>query len=892
MVKNKYCDKSNLRNESDVEQFFIAELLKEMGYTPDYIETKPTIPELQIGKGKTKKRYTPDYILYKDKAHTKPILVIDAKSPDENSEEGVLEAQLYTSVIRRKLKDPKPEQYCIGTNGITFIVKHYDSDNELLELKFEDFVDGNLLYDGLKKSLSFESLSAMKSGLVDDFEFKKPPIPELKKIFRECHNLIWSAETGSPTFAFYEFIKIMFIKLDEDKKLLKNKELREKIISGLPIPSKDVVFSVRWIEHQEKTDNNPVNNILFKNLRKALEKAIYEGDKKRIFDENEQIRLSASTTKSIVKMLEHHNLFGIEEDLNGRMFETFLTATMRGKALGQFFTPRSVVELMSHMANLKVSSKDMENVIDACCGTGGFLIEAMTIMRDKILKNPSLTNEDKEKMLHTLVYEKLYGIDAGKDPPIARIARINMYLHDDGGSRIYFADSLNKKMPVEDDTEQELKRDLNELKRQLKTNELKFNVALTNPPFAVPYKKTDEKKREVLEQYEISYREGTKELYPTSRSNILFLERYRDLLDDTGRLLTIIDDTPLNGAGESARAYRRFIKKYFIIKAIISLPMNTFVNAGTNPKVSVLYLKKKRKEDETQPAIFMAISKSVGHDSAGRETDDSDLKLILNRFKDFEDTGKFSPVLSDTQIFLVEPENLVDELNPYIYCPELHKIKSNLKQLEKKGKITLVEGKNMPLVADITKDEAEKIKYEVFKYFALRDISKDGTIASYKTLEFADLPQRAKKRVRAYDVVMSRNAGSLGKIAIIPDWLNMQFCSDGFLVFRMGSKEKALLLASILRTDLVQKQMFYAQRESTQPDIKEKTFKARVSIPFPTDKKVIDEIVGRADSAESFRNKIKSMQDANWEAFNEYAEWKPISKIEYEENGSDEPEEE
>jgi len=46
----------------------------------------------------------------------------------------------------------------------------------------------------------------------------------------------------------------------------------------------------------------------------------------------------------------------------------------------------------------------------------------------------------------------------------------------------------------------------------------------------------------------------------------------------------------------------------------------------------------------------------------------------------------------------------------------------------------------------------------------------------------------------------------------------------------------------------------------------------------------------REESAESFRNKIKSMQDVNWDAFNDYAEWKPISKIEYEENESEEEE--
>jgi len=44
-----------------------------------------------------------------------------------------------------------------------------------------------------------------------------------------------------------------------------------------------------------------------------------------------------------VRRLEHTFLFGIDVDLNGRLFETFLSATMRGKDLGQFFTPRSIV---------------------------------------------------------------------------------------------------------------------------------------------------------------------------------------------------------------------------------------------------------------------------------------------------------------------------------------------------------------------------------------------------------------------------------------------------------------------------------------------------------------------------------------------------------------------
>ena len=45
-------------------------------------------------------------------------------------------------------------------------------------------------------------------------------------------------------------------------------------------------------------------------------------------------------------------------NLNGRLFETLLNTTMRGKDLGQYFTPRSVVKLGVKLARLRA---DREN---------------------------------------------------------------------------------------------------------------------------------------------------------------------------------------------------------------------------------------------------------------------------------------------------------------------------------------------------------------------------------------------------------------------------------------------------------------------------------------------------------------------------------------------------
>ncbi|MBK8432021.1 MAG: N-6 DNA methylase [Chloroflexi bacterium] len=134
------------------------------------------------------------------------------------------------------------------------------------------------------------------------------------------------------------------------------------------------------------------------------------------------------------------------------MFETFFNATMRGKDLGQFFTPRSVVELGVKLARLRVNvplddgSFHTDIVLDACCGTGGYLIDALSDMWNKVSANTSLDDDAKSKLRKQIANNHIFGVDVGREPPLARIARLNMYLHGDGGSSIYQVDVLDKEV--------------------------------------------------------------------------------------------------------------------------------------------------------------------------------------------------------------------------------------------------------------------------------------------------------------------------------------------------------------------------------------------------------------------------------------------------------------
>jgi len=635
---NKFCKIKDLTNESSVEQFFIIRLLNDLGFKDSDIKTKESIDELVISAGgRTKEKYKPDYVCF---ALGKPRIVIDAKATSENIDDYLYQVSGYALALNRKFKGEKPIKHCILSNGVITKLFPWDEEEPILELDFNAFVDGKTPYERLKSYISYDTLKkALQSGKQKEyFTFKKPQINEIIGVFRACHNIIRSSEKSSPSFAFYEFTKLMFIKINEDKKLRKKPAISKLLDAGEPIPKDLVVFSSHWIEDQEKKTGNP-NPVetLFGLLREHLEDEITTHKKKRIFEKSEKIRLEPSTIKAIVKLLEHRDLYGIDEDLNGRLFETFLGATMRGKDLGQFFTPRSVVKFMTKLADLQAGKDHVDKVLDACCGTGGFLIEAMTKMSKIINMNATLTNVQQDKLMDKLTTESLYGVDAGKDPPIARISRINMYLHGDGGSRIYFLDSLDKKLTIDKTMiNRELKRDREELKKLL-YNGLRFNVVLTNPPFAMRYSKKKPDDEKILEHYELAYVEAkkTKKMKASLRSSVMFLERYSELLEPHGKFLTLIDESILNT--DSNEPIRAFIKRNFVIKAIISLPKNTFVNADTGVKTSILYLIKKEKQTESQPKVFMAISQNVGHSDSGKETPElSDLDSIYAEFQKFE----------------------------------------------------------------------------------------------------------------------------------------------------------------------------------------------------------------------------------------------------------------
>lgn len=863
-MKNLFCDNNDLKNEADVEALFIERLLSALKYPDDKVLRKKSIREIIIGKGSKRENYKPDYVLL-DSGNT-PIVVIDAKSPEENLENYVYQVSSYALYLNRKYTNKNPVLYTILTNGHKFVVYPWDSEQPVFFLEFEEFVDNNEKFLELRSNISYSAFNQV-AATQDVFDFHRVDINTLNAIFNECHNIIWKKQKIGPTDAFYEFSKIMFIKIKEDNKI-------HSIINEGNKPSlDDFVFSTYWIDKQSSVEPNPFDAILFRKIQENLEVQIREGNKKRIFDEDEKLNLRPSTIYEVVKRLQHIDLYGIDEDLNGRMFETFLNATIRGKDLGQFFTPRGVVHYMTETAPIYIRTDQTKNIdeqipriLDACCGSGGFLIEAMAHLMHKLNSISHLTDLERQEYEEQIKKHQIYGMEA--NPKIARVSRLNMYLHGDGGSTIFkVEDSLDKNLFIEEGLDYEEKENMREIKTKLIDDGLLFDLILTNPPFSMKYSSKDVREKKILQQYKIA-KTSLGSLSSSEKSNVLFLERYTDLLKEgTGEILTIIDDTVLNG--EKSQKYRDFILDNFIIIQVVSLPFNTFFKADANVKTSMIHLRKK-KAGEKQSSIFMAITNNIGHDDHSRSTPNrNNLPLVAKYFNEWRNGKNMDdkivhnedqdePLGCPLQIFEVSSNEISKHrLDAFYYSPELKNIRNDIKNLVNSGKMELRKGSDFEII-DPLKNKAIKEKDgNLFKYIEIGDVTIDGTIIRYREDYLENLPSRARLLVRKNDVIFAKNNSSRGTTILIPEWFDNSLVTTGFIGIRPNNKEEALILWNAMESEFFRKQVYYLAITASQPEIRENIFKKEIVIPWPKDEKNLSNILKHAESVELARNNLK-----------------------------------
>src|SRR5581483_4349427 len=240
---------------------------------------------------------------------------------------------------------------------------------------------------------------------------------ELTRRLKQAHQALWGGGELNPSEAFDELDKLIFCKLWDERKKRK--------------PGEPYDFQIFTEETREKTERD---------LLDRLKKLYEEGRKKDPEVFKDDIRLSAAKARMVVSYLESINLSETDLDSKGRAFETFMGSFFRGD-FGQYFTPRVIVKFVVDV--LPITNESL--VLDTACGSGGFLLHALDkVRREANTYYPKQIGPPEGaqhyRHWHEFAMENLYGVEINEQ--IARTAKMNMIIHDDGHTNVVTADGL------------------------------------------------------------------------------------------------------------------------------------------------------------------------------------------------------------------------------------------------------------------------------------------------------------------------------------------------------------------------------------------------------------------------------------------------------------------
>lgn len=414
---------------------------------------------------------------------------------------------------------------------------------------------------------------------------------------------------------------------------------------------------------------------------------VVDGDGSRlpIFTADVHLKLSnPSNYQTLIKLLQDlppltdnrdrplgrpANLREVAGDVLGRAFDVFLRHKFEKEGVGIYLTPAPVKRAMVDMALHDIEATDFGiltardakghptfRVGDPTGGSAGFLVALLPQLRRVIFERiGGLTDAERESLWKGILEHSLVAADSS--PRMVRLARLNLALQGALKARVYNLQSSLTAGVLEPES---------------------FDLILTNPPFGTPQAKTPEEIKAVAELMAhfrsdvdlTSLRGKGGVLAPSSRGmamgaapdskgvwklkdkgvdlSVLFLDRCLQLLKPGGRLLMVVPDSLL------CNKDTRYVREYLmgrkdpetgefhggkaIVRAVISLPSDTFKLSGTGAKTSILYVQKRHVDpkhpqrfvDDPQTDVFMAVADTLGY-------------AVKNNTEVYDQGGKFIP---------------------------------------------------------------------------------------------------------------------------------------------------------------------------------------------------------------------------------------------------------
>lgn len=283
-------------------------------------------------------------------------------------------------------------------------------------------------------------------------------------------------------------------------------------------------------------------------------------------------------------------------DVLGHVFEYFLGefALAEGKKGGQFYTPRSVVELLVEMLEPYKG-----RVFDPCCGSGGMFVHSEKFVTEHQGKVNDIS---------------IYGQESNQTT--WRLAKMNLAIRGIDSSQVKW----NNEGSFLNDAHKDLKAD--------------FIIA--NPPFNVSDWGGEMMRNDGRWQY------GTP---PPGNANFAWMQHFLYHLAPNGRAGVVLAKGALTSKTSGEGDIRKALVENGLIDCIVNLPAKLFLN--TQIPAALWFLKRNGREamhgvSADQPNILFIDARNLGHliNRRTRELSQEDIDQITTTYHNWRSSCK------------------------------------------------------------------------------------------------------------------------------------------------------------------------------------------------------------------------------------------------------------
>lgn len=360
-----------------------------------------------------------------------------------------------------------------------------------------------------------------------------------------------------------------------------------------------------WTDVREQTVN--VGQALqqaFRGIEQANQEFLYG-----IFGDAQWSNKNKLSDALLINLIEHFSQYNlsnshVEPDMLGRAYEYLIKhfADLTNKKAGEFYTPRSVVNLMG----LIIDPREGESIYDPACGTGGMLLECTQHLQEK--------GQDYRTL-------KLYGQE--KNLTSSAIARMNMFLHGIEDFQIARGDTLRNPAFYTAD--------------RLQT----FDCVIANPPFSLKAWGAD------LWAHD-PYGRNVVGVPPKGNGDMAWVQHMlASMKVTTGRMVVVLPHGALFRKGAEGRI-RKALLEMDLLEAVIGLGPNIFY--GTQLAACILIFRHQKAADRKKQVLFIDGAEQIRKGRAQNYLEDIHVDQLFQWYQEFADIENYVKVADMAEI--------------------------------------------------------------------------------------------------------------------------------------------------------------------------------------------------------------------------------------------------